>query len=113
LCAAALERHPVSAELHYLRAVLLMGLGRSQEAAESARRAIFLDRSLAIVHFTLGTVLQGLGDTAGARRALRNARRLAVARPADEVVPLGDGERAGRLAEATAAQLALLERADG
>jgi chemotaxis protein methyltransferase CheR len=109
--AAALEQFPVSAELHYLRAVLLLAAGDPAQAADAARRAIFLDRSLAIVHFTLGTVLQTLGDAAGARRALRNARQLAASRPDDEPVPLGDGERAGRLAAAAAAQLAVIEQA--
>ncbi|MEJ7636454.1 MAG: hypothetical protein WKF75_00310 [Singulisphaera sp.] len=36
-CAEAARRHPLSGELHYLRAVLLMVLGRDEEAAQAAR----------------------------------------------------------------------------
>jgi chemotaxis protein methyltransferase CheR len=108
-CGAEAARHPLSGELHYLRAVLLLGLGREAEAAVAARRAIYLDRSLAIAHFTLGSILQRRGDRAGARRAYRNARDLCAARPADEVVPLTDGEPAGRLAAAAQAQMARLD----
>jgi chemotaxis protein methyltransferase CheR len=108
-CAEAAARHPLASELHYLRAVLLLGLGREAEAAEAARRAIYLDRSLAIAHFTLGSILQRRGDRAGARRAYRNACDLCAARPADEVVPLTDGELAGRLAAAAQAQMTRLD----
>jgi chemotaxis protein methyltransferase CheR len=108
VCAAAVARHPVAAELHYLHAVLLMDLGRDDEAVRVLRRVVYLDRELALAHFTLGAVLLRLGDLAGARRAYRNARDLCAARPPDEVVPLSDGEHAGRLAEAAAAQWALL-----
>jgi chemotaxis protein methyltransferase CheR len=108
-CAEAAARHPLAAELHHLHAVLLLELGRDDEAARAARRVIYLDRTLALGHYTLGSVLWRRGDRAGARRAYRNARDLCAARPADEVIPLSDGERAGRLAEAAAAQLAILD----
>jgi len=107
--AEATALHPLSSELHYLRSVLLLGLGRDDEATRAARRALYLDRSLAIAHFTLGSILQRRGDRTGARRAYRNAHDLCAARPADEVVPLTDGEPAGRLAAAALAQMTRLE----
>lgn len=107
-CAAAIATQPLAAELHHLHAVLLLELGRDEEAVAAARRVVYLDRSLAVGHFTLGTVLRRRGDLAGARRAYRNAHDLCAARPADEAVPLADGECAGRFAEAAAAQLAML-----
>jgi chemotaxis protein methyltransferase CheR len=110
VCAAAVNLHPLSTELAYLQAVLLLGGGR--DAAELLRRVLYLDGTLAVAHFTLGSVLQRLGDAAGARRAYRNARDLCAARPAEEAVPLADGEQAGRLAEAAAAELALLASAE-
>lgn len=109
VCADAAERHPLSTELHYLHAVLLLDLGRDEEAARAARRVLYLDRSLAVAHFTLGSILQRLGDRAGARRAYRNACDLCASRPADELMPLADGEHAGRLAEAAGVQLAVLD----
>jgi chemotaxis protein methyltransferase CheR len=111
-CAEAIERHPLSSELHYLRAVLLHGLGSDIEAARAARRVLFLDRSLAIAHFLLGTIQRRRGDRAGAWRSFRNARDLCAARPGSEVVALTDDEPAGRLAEAAALQMARLVPAE-
>jgi chemotaxis protein methyltransferase CheR len=110
-CAEAVARHGLSPELHYLHAVLPLKLGQADEASRAARHGLYLDRSLAVVHFTLGTALRRRGNRAGARRAYRNARDLCAARPAAEVVPYADGETAGRLAEAAAAALAVLEAA--
>jgi chemotaxis protein methyltransferase CheR len=108
-CAAAAERHPLAAELHHLHAVLLLELGRDEEAARAARRVTYLDRTLAVGHFTLGAILVRRGDRAGARRCYRNARDLSAARPAEEPLALSDGMPAGRLAEAASAQLAALD----
>jgi chemotaxis protein methyltransferase CheR len=109
VCAAATEQHPLASELHFLRAVLLVDLDRDDEALQAARRAIYLDRSLAIAHFTLGSLLERRGDGAGAWRAYRNARDLCRAGPAEAIVRLTDGEPAGRLAGAAEARLAQLE----
>lgn len=109
LCEASTARHPLSAELHYLQAVLLVQLDRHEEAARAVRRAIYLDRSLAVAHFTLGTILERCGDAAGACRAYRNARELAATFPASEVLPLSDGERADRLTEAADRRLQALD----
>jgi Flp pilus assembly protein TadD len=98
--------YPLSTELHYLHAVLLLENDRHAEAAQAAQRLVFLDRSLAIGHFLLGSVLRHVGDFNGARRSFRNARDLCARRPVDEAVPLTDGEVAGRLAEAAEVQLA-------
>jgi chemotaxis protein methyltransferase CheR len=108
-CAAAMVRHALSPELAYLHALLLLDLGRDAEAAQALRRVLYLDGALAVAQFTLGSVLERLGDTAGARRAYRNACDLCGGRPPDEPLPLGEGGQAGHLAEAAAARLALLE----
>jgi len=110
-CADAAERLPLSVELHYLHAILLGSLGRNDEAVRAVRRVLYLDRSLAVGHFTLGTLLARSGDLIGARRAYRNAHDICRIRPADEEIPLSDGESAGRLAEAAAAQRAVLDAA--
>jgi chemotaxis protein methyltransferase CheR len=95
--------------LTYLHAVLLLDLGREEEAVRALRRVIYLDRSLAIPQLTQGSVLRQRGDLAGARRAYRNARNLCAACPPEQLVPLADGELAGRLAQVAEHQLALLE----
>jgi chemotaxis protein methyltransferase CheR len=109
-CADAALRHPLSVELCLLRTLMLLELGRLDEAAESARRTLCLDHQSPMAHFTAATIARRRADLAAARRGYRNARSLAAALPPDAVVPLTDGERAGRLAEAAAAQLALLDR---
>jgi chemotaxis protein methyltransferase CheR len=106
---ASLDRHPLDAHLHYLRAALLLSLDRDEEAEREAQRALYLDRSLAIAHFLLGTILRKRGDDALARRAFRNARDLCARRPPDEAVPAGAGERAGALHLAASAELERLE----
>jgi chemotaxis protein methyltransferase CheR len=89
--------------------VLLLDLGRTDEALRAVRRVLFLDRSLAVAHLTLGAILRQRGDRTGARRAYRNALELCKACPAEQPLPLADGELAGRLAEAAGVQLALLD----
>ncbi len=111
LSAAALDRHPAAAELVYIQAALLSEAERYVEAAAAARRALYLDRRLVVAHMALGTALARLGDRPGALRAFRNAERLLLALPPDEVVPASDGEPAGRLADMARAQLSFLSGA--
>ena len=105
----ALLRHPLDAPLHYLRASLLLSLDRDEEAEHEAQRALYLDRSLAVGHFLLGTILRKRGARPLARRAFRNVRDLCAARPSDEEVPAGAGEKAGALHLAASAEMARLE----
>jgi len=106
----ALHRHPLDAPLHYLRASLLLSLGRDEEAEHEAQRALYLDRSLAVGHFLLGTILRKRGARPLARRAFRNVRDLCAARPPDEEVRAGAGEKAGVLHFAASAEMARLEQ---
>ncbi len=112
-CVGALARHPVSAELHYLHAVLLAVLGHDDEAASEARRVLYLDRTLAVAHFLLGSVSLRRGDRETARRCYRNARDLCAARRPEEILALSDGEPAGRLAELARLELERLGAAGG
>jgi chemotaxis protein methyltransferase CheR len=105
----ALLRHPLDAPLHYLRASLLLSLDRDEEAEHEAQRALYLDRSLAIGHFLLGTILRKRGARPLARRAFRNVRDLCATRPSDEEVPAGAGEKVGALHFAASAEMARLE----
>lgn len=104
----ALSRHPLSIEIHYLRALLLVALDRHDEAVAMLRRLLYIDRSLAVVHLALGTLLERRSDFRGARRCFDTARRLAAARPPGEEVPLGEGQCAARIAEGAKARMAQL-----
>lgn len=108
LAQAALRRQPLDAPLHYLRAALLVALERDEDAEAEAQRALYLDPSLAIAHFLLGTILRKRGARPGALRAFRNARDLCAARPEDEAVLAGAGERVGALRSAASAEMDLL-----
>jgi len=106
---AAIQAYPLAAELHYMRAVVLAGLGQYDEASASLRRVIYLDPSLAVAHFTLGSILWRSGAVADARRCYRNALALSAERPPQESLSLSEGETAGRMAEAARSQLALVD----
>ncbi len=107
--AAGVDRHPDSAELHYLQALLLGQAGYHEPAATAARRALYLDRTMVVAHVAHGMALNRLDDARGARRALNNAAQLLAAMPAEAIVPASDGESAGRLGEMIRAQLRLLD----
>ncbi|MCB9873461.1 MAG: hypothetical protein H6821_04710 [Planctomycetaceae bacterium] len=112
-CALFATRHPLSAELHYLHAVLLMEMNLDVEAVQAVQRVVFLDRSLALAHFLLGSILQRRGTLDGARRAFRNARDLAAARAPDEIVPLSEHETSRLLARAATNHLRAIDAALG
>jgi chemotaxis protein methyltransferase CheR len=107
-CVRALERDGLSAELHVLHAQLLTEAREYEAAAVAARRALYLDRGLAVAHLALGAALAGKGDRRGARRAFGAAERLLADAPESAVVPASGGEPAGRLLELARAELALL-----
>jgi len=106
---AALRRHPLDAPLHYLQATLLLALDREGEAEHEAQRALYLEPSLAVAHFLLGTILRKRGARRGALRAFRNVRDLCSTRSSDEEVPAGAGERVGALHSAASAEMERLE----
>lgn len=108
-CQSILARHPLSAELHYLHAVLLMEQRCDQQALTMIKRVLFLDRTHAIAHLTLGTLLRRCGDLAGAYRALRNARDLCRSEDAARRMPLTEDETFGSVHRAAISQLAALE----
>jgi chemotaxis protein methyltransferase CheR len=105
---SAMEAGGPTAELLYLRAVLLLQSGDASAAAALARRALYLDRELVVAHMTLAEAQRRLGNDEGSRRSLRNAAALLQALPGDALVPGSDGEHAGRLAELVRVKLQLL-----
>jgi chemotaxis protein methyltransferase CheR len=97
-----------TAELMYLEAVLLLEAGRPQEAAAAARKALYLDRDLAVAHLALANARQREGDRTGARRSLQNAAALLKRMPGEAAVPAADGETARRMAELVNMNLRIL-----
>lgn len=107
-CTRALEHHPLSPELTHLYGVLLAQRGQFAAAAAAARRALYLDRTLAAAHLALGRAMVRLGHRAQAERAFLAAEQLLARMDHEAPVPLTDGESAHRLLEAARAQRLLL-----
>jgi len=103
-CVKFLEKHPLSSELHYLHALVLVESQQQDAAIEAATRATFLDRNIAPAHFLLGVMLRQQGELERALRHFRNAEEICIALPAESVAPLSDGETARHLASAAAQQ---------
>jgi len=80
--------------------MILMELGRLEEAVLAMRRVLYLDDRIALAHYLLGSALARRGDRQGAVRAYQAAAALARECPPDEEVLLGDGTRAGWLLRA-------------
>jgi chemotaxis protein methyltransferase CheR len=108
-CAESVTRHPLTVELRYLQALLLLGLGRLPEAERAARQALYLEPTLAVAHLMLGHILRRQGDFPGALRAFRTAESLCATLPEDTPVPLADGDSAGRLVEVARTERTRLE----
>jgi len=104
---------PLSVEIAFLLAILPAAIGSYAQAAEAARRALYLDRFQPALHFILGTSLWNCGDLAGARRGFRNARDLAAALPDAAIILFAEGETAGRVAAGAAAHLAMVDSEEG
>jgi chemotaxis protein methyltransferase CheR len=104
----ALSRHPLSTELRFLKAVLLVSRGAVVEALAEVGRVLYVDDSLAAAHFMKATCLRRSGKTADAVRSYRTALKLLRAVELDVVVPLSDGETAGRLVTMLERELAAI-----
>ena len=107
-CALGLARHPDTAELHVVASALESQAERFAASADAARRALYVDRSLAVAHVALGTALLRLGDDVAADRALRAAERMLAVRSGREIVPASDGVLALDLLSVVRAHRALL-----
>jgi hypothetical protein len=68
-----------------------------------------LDPSSPIAHFMLASLRLRAGDVEGARAGWEETLALTDALPAEQALRHGDGETAGRLADAARRQLDLLE----
>jgi chemotaxis protein methyltransferase CheR len=112
-CEAATKKQPLSEELHYLHAILLIDMNRHADAAEALQRVLYLDRTLALAHYSLGTVFRTLGNLLDARREFRLAEEICVVCQPSDLVPLGEDQCVGDLLEMIQLQLEAVEKAIG
>jgi chemotaxis protein methyltransferase CheR len=104
----ARARVRVDAEAYVERALGFLDASQPHQAAASARRALFLDRSLAVAHLTLARALRLTGSLSAAQRALRRGAALLEAHAPDDAVRGAGGASAGTLSAVAAAEFDLL-----
>lgn len=110
-CVAALEAHPVSAELHLLSAMLIEELGDAEAAVSAAMRAIYIDARCIMAHVALGSALVRAGAGVAARRSFHNAMRLLDTMQPLEIVPASGGETVATIRGIVRTRLRLIEGA--
>jgi len=82
---------------HYLRAVVLLEQGRSDEARRSLQHLLYLDPNFALAHFAFGNLARSAGKDDEADKHFGNTLRVLARLQPDEVLPESDGLTAGRL----------------
>jgi len=97
-CQRAITAEPCSAELRYLNATILDEMGRSDEAVQAIRSALYLDADLVVAHFLLGNIARRDGKRSVAARHLRRALELLEGLAPEQLVPAADGLSASELA---------------
>jgi chemotaxis protein methyltransferase CheR len=104
----AIANRELAPEAHYLRGIVLQEQGRLEDALEAFRRSLFLDQTFALGHFAAAGVFARTGQTARARKSLATVAELLEGKPADMLLPEGDGLTVGRLMELVALQQELV-----
>jgi len=97
-CERAIAVHKLTAEFHYLRAVILQEKDDAKEARLSLQRALYLDPHLVLAHFALGNLSLSEGKGKAAKH-FTNALNLLKGMPPDAILPESEGMTAGRLKE--------------
>ena len=116
LADAILLEHPRDVSAQLLKAQLLMGDNRRDEALASVKAAVAADLSSATAQFTLGRVYAARGDIAGAESAFREVLKINPAAAAAQVelsaLQLASAATSAALTSAEAAAHARPDRLD-
>ncbi|WP_442508082.1 CheR family methyltransferase [Novipirellula sp. SH528] len=105
LCSESVAQHPLSTELHYLRARLLMDIDQIDEAARSIGRALFLDRSDVMSQFLAGSIQYRRGQWKVAYRHFETVLKLCNQRSPQALIPFSKQETAAVTAAAAESQM--------
>ncbi|NND95760.1 MAG: hypothetical protein HKN47_00355 [Pirellulaceae bacterium] len=111
-CASTVVRHPLSNELHFLHAELLVKAGKLDEAFQAAQKALFLDRSVAMAHFLFGSIQLQRGQSESAYRHFLNVRELCSQQASHFRLPLSRNETAASVAAAAESQMKKIRSSD-
>jgi len=96
-CEEALAADRLNADLHYLRAVILLEMSRNERASEAFQNVLYLDPHHILAHYMLGSLKFRQGETETARTCFAAARRLLEFWGDDAVLPGAGGWTVGDL----------------
>ncbi|SMG35265.1 CheR family methyltransferase [Dethiosulfovibrio salsuginis] len=86
--------------IHYLTSIIYQDMGDLDGAKETLRKALFLDPSFVMAHYSLLGIAISEGNQRERSRHVRNLRELLLGMPGEETVPYGDGATAKDLLSA-------------
>lgn len=110
-CERAIAADKMNPGHHYLLATVRQEQGKTEAAAQSLRRALYLDPAYVLAHFGLANIELSLGRHREARRHFANALATLRGHAHHEILPESEGLTAGRLEEIITSVLASLPRA--
>ncbi len=93
----------INAAAHYLRAVVLLEQGDSEQARRSLQRAVYLHPDFVLAHFASGNLARRGGRNREADKHFGNALHLLARLPPAALLPESDGLTAAWLTETIAA----------
>ncbi len=105
ICHRLIGSDSLNAAAHFTLGLVLEHSESSEEAQAAFRRAIYIERDFALAHYHLGLALQAGAKGALARKSFGNVMQLLGSVGDDDLVPYGDGVRAGELRELAAMHL--------
>jgi chemotaxis protein methyltransferase CheR len=98
-CREAIRLDKLALQAYYVLALVLQHQARLDEAIETMKKVVYIDRNYVLGHFGLADMYRNLGQWPQAQKALDNARRLLDAKSPEELIPGSGGITAGRLRE--------------
>lgn len=112
-CEKAIAADKLNPAHHYLLATIQQEHGQRDAAAQSLKRALYLDPDFVLAHFALGALCLSQGQRREAERHFDNALALLHAHSQDEILPESEGLTASRLGEIIASVRSLPRAAAG
>ena len=91
ICNEAIASYKLSSGLYFLRASILQGLDKYQEAINSLKQAIYIDPDYIMGHFALGNLFIRQGNAKNAKRHFNNVLDLLSRCKKDDILPESEG----------------------
>lgn len=106
-CENVLQRAQTDPDAHFLLALLLHEAGRTDEALQAFRRAVFLQPDFVLAHYQYALLQLNTGRRERGLRSLETVRKLLAAAPADRALQGAEHLSYGRLAQVIDNELSL------